>query len=83
MTSKITVRYASGREDRFEFDPLGGPMTELRLKEFAKEPTLLLQTDSEIIVIPAHAIECLTISAPQLPREQQALPNVRKVKRLK
>ena len=87
MQAKLTVRFVSGREEHFEIDFAGGKGGEYRLQEFVKDPTLVLQTGAELIVIPPHAIECLTLALPKSGQEQalaqQALQNVRMAKRLK
>ena len=84
MKANLTVRYNSGREDRFEVELYGsGKSAEFRLKDFAKDPALLLQTESELILIPAAAIECITISLPQSEIEEFGLKNVRKATRLR
>jgi hypothetical protein len=80
--TKITIRYVSGREDQFEVEIYGGGKSaEFRLKEFVKDPTLLLQTESELILIPAAAIECVTIALPESDTEQLSLPKIRKAQR--
>jgi hypothetical protein len=73
----------SGREEQFELGVAGGSQADLRLKEFARDPTLVLKTGNEVIVIPPHAIECLTLTLPQLDREPAPLSGARSVKRLK
>lgn len=83
MKTKLTVRYLSNRTESFEVEMFPGKAAGLRLKEFAQDPTLVLQTESELVVIPSSAIECLTISTSQADREQLTLDNVRKAKRLK
>jgi hypothetical protein len=83
MKSKVTIRYTSSREDQFEVDLFGGGASEARLKEFIKDPTIVLQTETELIIIPANSIERITLSLPQSGSEHVALPNVRKGKRLK
>jgi hypothetical protein len=73
--TKITIRYVSGREDQFEVEIYGGGKSaEFRLKEFVKDPTLL-------ILIPAAAIECVTIALPESDTEQLSLPKIRKAQR--
>jgi hypothetical protein len=83
MKTKVTVRFVSGREEQFEMDIWGGTSAENRLMEFSKDPTLVLQTDREIVIIPAASIETITFPLPDAAREGLALPNVRKAKRLK
>jgi hypothetical protein len=56
---------------------------EARLKEFSKDPTLVFQTDKEIIIIPATAIESITIALPADSVKTSTLPNLRKAKRLR
>jgi hypothetical protein len=82
MMTKMTVRYTSGREDQFEVEVFGGQTAEFRLREFAKDPTLVLQTENEVILIPPSAIERITMSLGKSEREQVKLPNVTKAKRL-
>jgi hypothetical protein len=77
------VRFVSGREERFDVEFFGPTGAESRLKEFAKNPSLLLQTDKELIVIPATSIECITFALPASGGKSIDLPNVRKAKRLK
>jgi hypothetical protein len=87
MQGKLTVRFVSGREEQFEIEFAGGRTGEFRLQEFIKDPTLVLQTGTELILIPPHNVECLTLSLPKLGQDQaqaqQALENIRKAKRLK
>jgi hypothetical protein len=61
MKTPVTVRFVSGREEKFEVDLWGGSGGEERLKAFAANPNLLLQTGDEVLVIPASAIECISI----------------------
>jgi len=82
METKLTIRYVSGREDKFEVELFGGTLAETRLKEFTKEPMLILQTAEEIIIIPATAIECITLPFPEYGSETIDLPGVRNAKRL-
>jgi hypothetical protein len=83
MKAKLSVRYTSGREEQFELGVAGGSQADFRLKEFVKDPTLLLRTANEVIIIPSHAIECLTLTLTQLDREPLPLSGARSVKRLK
>src|SRR5206468_3609443 len=39
MNAKMTVRYASGREEDFEVEIFGAGSAEFRLKDFVKDPT--------------------------------------------
>ena len=84
MKAVLTVRYLSGREEQFEFEFWGGAGVEGRLQEFLKSPTVVLQTATELLIIPASAIESLSIALPE--DEEQASPefkNIRRAKRLK
>jgi hypothetical protein len=83
MKTKLIVRFVSGREEQFEVELFGGPSAEARLKEFAKDPTIVLQTEKEVVIIPATAIESITLSLPEPSGKTIALPDVLKGKRLK
>jgi hypothetical protein len=83
MKTKLSVRYVSGREEQFEVELFGGTAAEDRLKDFSKSPTLLLQTEKEIVIIPATAVETMTLQVPESAGRAIALPDVRKAKRLK
>jgi hypothetical protein len=65
MKTVVTVRYASGREERFEMEFWMGSGSEARLQEFVEKPNLLLRTGEEVIIIPASAIECISIKVPK------------------
>jgi hypothetical protein len=83
MKTKLIVRYVSGREEQFEVEFYGGTSAEDRLKEFIKNPTIVLQTEKEVVIIPATAIESIALPFPEAAGKAIALPNVRKAKRLK
>jgi hypothetical protein len=61
----VTVRYLSGREEKFKMELWIGMGTEERLKAFVAKPDLLLKTGKEVIIIPGSAIECVTIEVPK------------------
>src|SRR6267142_2290929 len=66
--AKMTVRCTSGREECFEIELYGsGKSAGFRLKDFVNDPTVLLQTADELILIPAAAIECITFSCRPTP----------------
>jgi hypothetical protein len=83
MKALLTVRYLSGREDKFETDFWGGAGAEERLKEFLKSPNVVLQTATELIVIPASAIESLSIALPKDEKDRPRFESVRVAKRMK
>jgi hypothetical protein len=83
MNVKMTVRYVSGREERFEVEIFGGGGAGFRLNEFAKNCTLVLKTEAEVIIIPSHAIEYVSIALPVSGCEQLPLKDLRNAKRLK
>ncbi len=83
MKTKVIIRYTSGREEQFEVELFGGPSAEARLRKFAEKPTIVLQTEKEVVIIPATAIESITFPLPELTDKGMALPNVRKAKRPK
>lgn len=82
MKTKMTVHYASGRVEQFEVDISGGGLSELRLKDFAENPTLVMKTDSEVIIIPAQAIESISLALPGPDDEQLPLNGIRQARRL-
>jgi hypothetical protein len=64
MKTKVNVRYISGRQEQFEIELYGGASAGTRLKDFVSNPTLVIQTEKELIIIPSTAIECITLPAP-------------------
>jgi hypothetical protein len=83
MKNVVTIRYISGREEKFEAEFWGGAGAETRFKEFLKAPTVALQTASELLVIPSTAIECISIALPKDAKERIDVGSVRQGKRLK
>jgi hypothetical protein len=65
MKTPVTIRYVSGREERFEVELWGGSGEEARLAAFVKEPNLILHTPNELIIIPGSAVECVSITLPK------------------
>jgi len=61
MRTPVTIRFISGREERFEIEFWGGPGAQARLRAFLEKPTLLLQTSDEVLIIPGSAIESISI----------------------
>jgi small nuclear ribonucleoprotein (snRNP)-like protein len=82
MYTTATIRYVSGREEKFEFEVLGGSGMKARLEAFVKTPNLVLQTATEVVIIPAHAIESISIALPEDDRTELSLGDIRVVKRL-
>ncbi len=83
MKTKLIVRFISGREEQFELDLVGGRSSGTRLKEFAEKPTVVLQIENEVVIIPATAIESMTFSVLESAGEGMALHGVHPAKRLK
>jgi hypothetical protein len=83
VKTRVLVRYVSGRQEQFEVELFGGQSAEARLREFTKDPTIVLQSEKEVVIIPATAIESITLPLPEAAGRPLALPNVRKGKRLK
>ena len=83
METKATVRFLSGREEHFEVELFGGTAAETRLKDFARDPTIVLQTEDEIIIIPSTAVECITLPFPEFGRDNLDFPGVRRARRVK
>jgi hypothetical protein len=82
MKASLTVRYVSGREERFEVELWGGTGAQARLDEFLNAPNLALQTADELVIIPGSAVECLSITWRRGDQGPQ-LQGVRPAKRLK
>lgn len=61
MKTQVTVRFTSGREERFEMELWGGAGSQTRLDAFADNPKLIFQTNDEVIIIPSSAIECISV----------------------
>jgi hypothetical protein len=83
MITTFTVRFLSGRVEKYEVELYGGPATETRLEEFTKNPTIVLKTETEVVIIPATAIESISLEWPGAEDPMMNLPNIRKGKRLK
>jgi len=82
MKTKVNVRYVSGRQEMFEVELFGGASAETRLKDFVRNPTIVLQTEKELVIIPATAIECITLPVPESAGSLINSPTVRKGKRI-
>ena len=82
MKTLLTVRYISGREERFEVDFWGGARAEVRLKEYLKSPNLALRTATELIIIPGSAVESISIALPDDEQGRSSLASVRPATRL-
>ena len=82
MKTSVTVRFTSGREERFEIEFWGGPGAQARLEAFVENPTLLLQTSDEVLIIPGSAIECISVKI-QKGDSSFNLSNVRPARRIK
>ena len=65
MKASVTVRFVSGREEKFEMELWGGTGAQARLQAFVEKPNLLLQTADELLIIPGSAIECISIKVPK------------------
>jgi hypothetical protein len=78
----VTVRYVSGRGEKFEIDLWGGAGAKDRLQAFLKTPNVVVQTDTELIIIPGSAIECISITLPEAGESQLHLGAIRSAKRL-
>jgi hypothetical protein len=83
MTSKVTIRFLSGRVEEYEVEIYGGGSVESRLEEFCKDPTIVLHVGKEVVIIPATAIETIGFPLPDAMGPTSGLRNVRKAKRLK
>jgi hypothetical protein len=82
MKTAVTVRFTSGREEKFEVQFWGGAGAQARLQAFVDNPTLVLKTGDELLIIPASAIECLSIKT-QKGDDWSSLGGIRTAKRIK
>src|SRR5262245_36913648 len=64
MKASVTVRFVSGREEKFEMQAWGGAGAKSRVQAIVEKP-LLIQTSNELVVIPVSAIECISIKFPK------------------
>ena len=82
MKSSVTVRFTSGREEKFEMQFWGGAGAQARLQAFVENPTLILKTSDEVLIIPGSAIECISIKT-QKGDDWSSLSGIRSAKRIK
>jgi hypothetical protein len=82
MKASVTIRFTSGRQERFEVELWGGPGAQARLRAFLEKPTLLLQTSDEVLIIPGSAIECISIKINKRDSPFN-LPDIRPATRIK
>jgi hypothetical protein len=82
MKTPVTIRYVSGREEKFEIELWGGSGAAGRLAAFVKEPNLILRTATELVIIPGSAIECISIALPKTGDMSLKLDDFRPARRL-
>ena len=82
MKAEMTVRYLSGRQEQFEVEFWNAASAERGLQEFLKSPHVVLQTATELVIIPATAIESLSISLPKNQKGKPIFENIRLARRL-
>jgi hypothetical protein len=82
MKNSVTVRFTSGREEKFEMQFWGGAGAQARLQAFVENPTLVLKTGDEVVIIPGSAIECISIKT-QKGDDWSSLGGIRSAKRIK
>lgn len=83
MKTQVTVRFTSGREEKFDMELWGGTGAQTRLHAFAENPKLILQTNDEVIIIPSSAIECISVKLQKGDSRLSLGDNVRPATRLK
>jgi hypothetical protein len=83
MKGSLTVRFLSGRQEQFEVDFWGGAGAEGRLQEFLKSPNVVLQTTTDLIILPTAAIESLIITLPKEEKARLGLDSIRVAKRVR
>ena len=77
MKAQLTVRYVTGREEHFEAEvQAGGTQAKWRVQEFLKGQTLSVQTEDEVIVIPAGGVESVSFTMPPEAMAALDLPDV-------
>ena len=82
MKNSVTVRFTSGREEKFDMQFFGGAGAPARLQAFVENPTLVLKTADEVILLPGSAIECISIKT-QKGDDWSNLASLRPAKRIK
>ena len=82
MNTTMTIRYVSGRSEKFEIELWGGARTKERLDAFLQTPNLVIQTGAELILIPGSAVECVCIALPESGDSRLDLGEIRSAKRL-
>lgn len=82
MKNSVTIRFTSGREEKFEMEFAGGAGAEARMQAFAQNPIVLLKTADEVVILPGSAIECISIKT-QKGDDWSNMANLRPAKRLK
>ena len=82
MKTAVTIRYTSGREEKFETELLGGAGAQARMQAFVENPTVLLKTSDAVLIIPGTAIECIAIKL-QKGDDWSNFVNLRPAKRIK
>jgi hypothetical protein len=82
MNATMTVRYVSGRSEKFEIELWVGARSKARIDAFLKTPNLVIQTDTELIFIPGSAVECVCITLPEGGDSRLDLGEIRAAKRL-
>jgi hypothetical protein len=82
MKNPVTIRFTSGREEKFEIEFSGGAGAPARLQAFVENSTLVLRTADEVLILPGSAIECISIKT-QKGDDWSNLPNLRPAKRIK
>ncbi len=63
MAGKITIKYINGKEDTFNFEPVGEmPMLAVsELKEMLNQSALIIQGVSTLEIIPFSNIQCISV----------------------
>jgi len=83
LRSIVSIRFISGREEKYEVDFWGGTGAKARFKEFLSNPTIVLQLSGEVLVIPASAIESISFATTKDATDKMDLGTFRAAKRVK
>jgi hypothetical protein len=82
MKTTLKIRFCSGREEKYTAEFMGGGGAGMRAEEFLENPTLALRTADELLIFPASAIECISISLPRESAQTFDLSNIRRAERI-
>jgi len=83
MKGIMSIRYTSGQQEKFEVDLWAGEGASARLQAFINAPAILLQTETELLIVRQSAVESISLAVPKEDKTKFRLPDIRAAKRLK